>query len=311
MASVRSMKHVKPWVIALSLLWTSSSAMPIALAEDGPAIAAETSAPPPPPPPPPYSLPFQLRPVAPANVMRSDTTLAAFDGEGGGSTTVASTFLAAYKLSPRLAPLVRIAVVRGETASTVSNPLLGLIYGRPLSPAVKLGVFGAVTLPVGTGDAAANKFAIAARSSMDNALFAVNDHAIIGGADLAWVRGGFTAQAEVTLFQLSRVKNIDVQPDASKTNFTAGAHAGWFATRWLSVGAELRYQRWLSTPRAVAMDATGASRDNLTAAAGVRGHLELPGKRWLRPGIAYARPLDDPMQGKGYDIVQLDVPFVF
>jgi len=288
----------------------STPSMPVALAEDGPAITA-TSGAPPPPPPPPYALPFQLRPVAPASVVRSDTTVAAYGDAAGDGTTVASTFLAAYKLSPRWAPLVRFAVVKGEDASTVSNPLLGAIYGRPLSKTVKLGVFGALTLPVGSGDAAANRFAIAARSSMDNALFAVNDHALIGGADVAWVRGGFTVQGEVTLFQLSRVKNIDVQPDASKTNFTAGVHAGWFATPWLSLGSELRYQRWLSTPRAVAMDATGASRDNLTAALGVRGHVKLSGKRWLRPGIAYARPLDDPMQGKGYDIVQIDVPFAF
>jgi hypothetical protein len=39
--------------------------------------------------------------------------------------------------------------------------------------------------------------------------------------------------------------------------------------------------------------------------------VKLPEKRWLRPGISYARPLDDPMTGKGYDVIQLDVPFIF
>jgi len=274
--------------------------------------------------PPPYSLPFQLRPVAPGTVMRSDTTLAAYSMPDGSGTTVASTFLASYKLSPSLAPLVRLAVVQdspatGQGAMTMSNPLFGLLYGKPLAPAVKLGIYGAITLPLGSGGGdtpdparvATNKAGIAARSSMDNAMFAVNDHALIGGADLAYVKGGLTVQAEFTVFQLTRVRGEDIQPDAHKTNFTSGVHAGYFATPWLSLGAELRYQRWLSTPKAVANDASGASRDNMTAAAGVRGHIKLSGKRWLRPGLAYTRPIDDPMSGRGYDIIQVDVPLAF
>ena len=274
--------------------------------------------------PPPYALPWQLRPVAPANVIRWDTTVAGYATGDGSGATIASTLLAAYKLSPTLAPLVRVAVTRdlppaGADATTLSNPLLGLLYGKPLAPAWKLGLFAAFTLPVGAGGgdapdparAAANRAGIAARSSMDNALFAVNDHALIGGVDLAYVAGGLTVQAEATVFQLTRVRGEEVQPDAHKTNFTSGLHAGWFARPWLSVGAELRYQRWLSTPKAVMNDPTGASRDNLTAAAGVRGHIKLAGKRWLRPGLAYARALDDPMAGKGYDIVQVDVPLAF
>jgi hypothetical protein len=274
--------------------------------------------------PPPYSLPFQLRPVAPGTVMRSDTTLAAYSTADGSGTTVASTFLAAYKVSPSFAPLFRLAVVDdspaiGSGGTTMSNPLFGLLYGKPLAPTVKLGIFGAMTLPLGSGagntpdaaDVATNKAGVAARSSMDNAMFAVNDHALIAGADLAYVKNGFTVQAEITLFELSRVRGEKVQPDAHKTNLTAGIHAGWFAMPWLSLGAELRYQRYLSTPMFVANDPTGASRDNLTTAVGVRGHIKLSGKRMLRPGIAYTRPIDDPMSGKGYDIIQLDVPLAF
>jgi hypothetical protein len=274
--------------------------------------------------PPPYSLPFQLRPVAPGTVMRSDTTLAAYSTADGNGTTVATTLLAAYKISPSFAPLVRLAVVDdspavGPGATTVSNPLFGVIYGKPLAPAVKLGVFGAVTLPLGSGGGdtpdpaavATNRAGIAARSSMDNAMFAVNDWTLIGGADLAYVANKLTVQAEFTVFQLTRVRGENVQPDTHKTNFTSGIHAGYFAMPWLSFGAEVRYQRWLSTPMAVANDTTGATRDNLTAAGGVRGHIKLSGKRWLRPGIAYTRPIDDPMSGRGYDIIQVDVPLAF
>ncbi|HVK72752.1 MAG TPA: hypothetical protein VM734_05505 [Kofleriaceae bacterium] len=305
---------MNPMTTALALVAALAS-LPHAARADEPRLATT---------PPPYALPWQLRPIAPGNVVRSDTTVAGYATADGRGATVASTLLASYKVSPTVAPLVRVAVVRdlppaGAGATTMSNPLLGVLYGKPLAPAVKLGLFAAFTVPVGGGGgdtpdaarAAANRAGIAARSSMDNALFAVNDHALIGGADLAYVAGGLTVQAELTVFQLTRVRGGDVQPDKAKTNFTSGLHAGWFARPWLSVGGELRYQRWLSTPQAVAGDPTGASRDNLTAAAGLRGHIALPGKRWLRPGLAYARALDDPMRGKGYDIVQVDVPFVF
>jgi hypothetical protein len=235
-----------------------------------------------------------------------------------------SSLLASYKVTQSLAPLVRIAIARndpgmGESATSVSNPLVGATWGRPLGPAVKLAVFGGLALPLGTGggnspDAAmatANRSAMAARSAMDNALFAVNDLTPILGVDVAYVAGGFTVQAEATVLQLMRVRGDEAQPDSAKTNFTSGVHAGYFPLPWLSVGGELRYQRYLSTPAFVEADPTGASRDNLSAAIGLRGHVALGGGRWLRPGVAYSRGLDDPMSGRSYDVVQVDVPFVF
>jgi hypothetical protein len=299
---------------AASFLLTSTCALSLAHA-DGTAVTA---------PPPPYSLAWQLRPAAAASVVRSDTTVAAYDaGAAGDGTTVASTLLASYKVTPELAPLVRFAVAHntppmGDGGTTVSNPLLGVTWARPLAPAVKLAVFGGVTLPVGTGggdspDAtvvAANKAAMAARSAMDNALFAVNHATPIVGADIAYVAGGFTVQAEATLLQLIRVRGNDMTaPDQAITNFTSGIHAGYFPVGWLSIGGEVRYQRYLSTPAVV--DANPAARDNLSTAIGVRGHFHLGGKRWLRPGLAYARGIDDPMSDASYHVVQIDVPLAF
>lgn len=275
--------------------------------------------------PPPTSLAWQLRPVAAGNVVRSDTSVAAYDDAAAGSgTTVVSNLLASYKVTPSLAPVVRVAIARndpgmGESATSMSNPLIGVTWARPLAPTIKLAVFGGLALPLGTGggnspDAAmatANRSAMAARSAMDNALFAVNDLTPIGGVGLAYVAGGFTVQAEATVLQLMRVRGDEAQPDSAKTNFTSGLHAGYFPLPWLSIGGELRYQRYLSTPAFVEADPTGASRDNLSAALGVRGHVKLGGGRWLRPGVAYSRGLDDPMSGRSYDVVQIDVPFVF
>jgi len=68
-------------------------------------------------------------------------------------------------------------------------------------------------------------------------------------------------------------------------------------------------QRWLTDAAPVRSDP--AAREQLTFGIGPRLHFKLAGGRWLRPGLSYSRALDDPMRRKGYDIVQLDVPFAF
>jgi len=115
---------------------------------------------------------------------------------------------------------------------------------------------------------------------------------LIGGLGLARVTRGLTLQAEVTLLQLTRVRGPDSQ-DASRSNFTAGVHAGHFFSPRLSLGAEVRIQRWLSDAAPVRRDP--AAREQLTIGVGPRFHLKLAGKRWLRPGLSYTRALDAPM----------------
>jgi hypothetical protein len=272
--------------------------------------------------PPPYSLPWQLRPTAAVNVVRSDTAIAFSSPESvGSSTTTASMLLASYKLTPNLAPLVRVGYVNnspgtGPSGSSLVNPVLGATYAHSFSESLRLGVFLGVTIPVGMGGgntpeaatAAAARSGILARSAMDNAMFAVNDFTVFPGVGLSYVSGGFTAQVEATLLQLTRVRGEAVQPDSSKTNFTTGLHLGYFPHPLFSVGGDLRYQRWLSTPRSVTSDEL---RDNLTAAVGPRLHIQLSEKLVMRPGLAYAFALDAPMNKLKYSIVQLDVPVSF
>lgn len=294
-----------------------------------PAFAQGTVEPLPPPAdkpkPPPYSLPFQLRPVAPGNVIRADTTFATYDSPatGDSGTTVASSLLASYKVTPAFAPLVRVGLVHnsppvGESGTSLLNPVLGGIYGLQLSPQLKLGLFLGLTLPIGSGGGndgapekrAANRAGIWARAAMDNAMFAVDYFTVFPGVDLAYVAHGFTAQAELTLLQLTRVKgDAPIVPDPSNTNLTGGIHLGYFVIPMLSVGAELRHQRWLSTPTPV--EANSALRDTTTVAFGPRVHLKLGPTMWLRPGISFGLPLDDPMKDSSYKLFQLDVPFVF
>jgi hypothetical protein len=294
---------------------------------------AEAAAAPPAPAPPPYSLPWQLRPAAAATVIRSDTAIAFYKNptldESG--TTVASMLLGSYKLTPEFAPMVRLGVVsasapKGTAMGAIDsgfsfiNPVVGGTYVFKLSPEFKLAAFLGFSVPVGGGggdspDAEtvfADRAGILARSAMDNAMFAVNYFTIFPGVDIAWVTHGVTVQAEATLLQLFRVRGNDmVEPDSSRTNLTLGLHVGYFFIPQLSAGAELRHQRWLSTPAAVKADMTDSLRDNTTVAIGIRSHFKLSDTIWLRPGIAYARGIDDPMDLQKYNILQLDIPVVF
>jgi hypothetical protein len=291
----------------------------------GPTTLTTAPAPGPAPPPPPYSLPWQLRPVTVANVVRSDTSFAFYENAAGDNgATLASMLLATYKLTPELAPLVRVAVVQNSepgptvgSAAAFVNPIFGLTYARKLGPVFKGAAFAGLTLPIGMGGskpmgmdatAAAAWRGIAARSAMDNAMFAVNYTTLLGGLDLAYVAHKITLQIEATLHQLFRTRNEMYAPESTRTNLTMGLHAGAFVLPWLSVGGELRHQRWLSTPNAV--KANPAARDTTTVAIGPRLHIKT-GTLWLRPGLSYSTALDQPVKGLGYHIVQVDIPVVF
>lgn len=284
---------------------------------------APAPTPAPAPPPAPYSVPWQLRPVAAATVFRWDTAMSFYDNPMKQSAeTVASTMLVSYKIGS-FAPLVRAAFVQNDTGTggpgsgmSIVNPLLGLIYGFQPMPKLRVGLFVGATVPIGQGGskpagmdttAAATAAGVYARSAMDNALFAVNYTTVLPGFGVAYVDRGFTAQIEATVLQLTRVRNADIDRDSSRTNFTTGIHLGYFVHKQVSLGTELRYQRWLSTPAIVTMFPD--RRDSLSAAIGVRGHFKPGGKVWFRPGLAYARGFDAPMTTRGDNIVQLDLLF--
>jgi opacity protein-like surface antigen len=322
-----------------------------ALAAAAPAVAAEATqatpppdvtsninaAPPPPaPPPPPYSLPFQLRPVTAATVVRLDTSMALYESANAGfkaagdadGESVASLLLMSYKITPELAPLIRLGLVQNSEpgpaqnrATAFINPIIGVTYAKKLSGPFRLATFLGATLPIGQGGdkspgvggsdtAKAVRRGIQARSGMDNAMFAVNYATGIVGLGGAYIAHKLTVQLEATLLQLLRARNENIAADADskRTNMTAGLHVGYFLAPFISLGAEYRYQQWLSTP--VAVKADKDARQTQTIAFGPRFHFKA-GTTWLRPGISYATGLDKPLTNEHYHMVQLDLPAVF
>ena len=301
---------------------------------DAPAAASPgaTATPPPPPveapkkpPAPPYSLPWALRPAMASTVVRLD---GAFSFENSGFT-YASTLLASYSFVKDVAVLARIGLVHDApnltyNATAITNPLVGATYTPQLAPGLRLPLFLAVSLPVGMGGGnpdtgttwpagsayAAEQAGVYARSAMDNALFAVNYLGLIGGVGLAYMTHGWTFQAEATLLQYLRTRGEVVDKDEARTNFTTGLHVGYTIIKALTVSAELRGQVWLSSMQAVTKDPT--KREQFTFGLGVRTRVDfVRDKIFMRPGIAYFHPIDDPMNAGGYNILFVDVPVSF
>lgn len=286
---------------------------------------AQTAPPADAPPPAPYSLPWQLRPAAVANTLRLDSSAGFWkNGAPDSGNTEVVGIIASRKISNRIALLVRVSFIdnnppstSGERAGTaVSNPLLGATFLRPRPGGVRQSLFIAATAPIGSGGGdspqagktPALSRAIATRSAMDNALFAVNYFTLIGGGSVARVTRGATIQGEVTVLQLFRVRGPGTQ-DKRRTNFTAGLHIGRSFRPVFSAGAELRYQRWLTN--AAPVRANRQARETLTFAFGPRLHFKLGGKKWIRPGVSLTLPLDEPLSGSRYRILQIDVPVSF
>jgi hypothetical protein len=170
----------------------------------------------------------------------------------------------------------------------------------------RLALFAAMALPVGSGggndpDARAartNAASITARP-VDEAMYEVNYATAIVGADIAYVKHGFTAQAEATLSQSVRARgeNTAAGTDGFRTRATVGSHLGMYFGRHVSVGADLEYQRWLSHP--TMLDAMTDARvriadddlATLTASLGARVHFHI-GTAAVHPGLSYTRGFD-------------------
>lgn len=158
----------------------------------------------------------------------------------------------------------------------------------------------------------------------DDAMFDVNYLTEMVGGDIAYVKHGFTAQAEATLQQSIRVRGAESidGTDAARTRAALGAHVGMFIGSHVSLGGDVLYQRWLSHPtkldsmtgsRAPIADADMAA---LTVSMGVRVHFNV-GPVSVHPGLSFTRGLDATGPTAGSMITNrttafaLDVPVLF
>jgi hypothetical protein len=243
---------------------------------------------------------------------------------GNSGVTYVTSFHAAYKLAPNWGVVFRQSWVSNDapedgpdpSGDAFSNGLLGVTYSCPFGDGWRFTSFLGSNIPWGSGggdspdpgDAAALTFANNARSLMEGSLFAVNYWTVVAGGDLTYVSPWISIQAEVTFFQLTRVRGPETQ-DSSRTNLTSGIHAAHFFTPAASLAVEFRLQRWLSNASPVVSDPD--ARQQSSFGIGPRFHFKIGEKNWFRPGLSYNRYLDKPLTSRDYNIVQLDLPFSF
>lgn len=258
------------------------------------------------------SLPWQLHAVTTRNVVQADSAVAAFrDPQGNIDINETTALSASYQLTGRWAPMIRLGFVGNNApgaaldGTSFGNPIAGATYTRRMNSR-RISLFAAAAIPVGSGGgneadpraARTNAASITARPA-DQAMFEVNYATAILGVDIAYVKHGFTAQAEATLSQSVRARGDQTAAgtDAFRTRATMGAHLGMFLGRHISVGAELEYRRWLSHP--TMLDAMTAARvpiaddelATLTASIGARVHFHF-GNASIHPGLSYTRGFD-------------------
>ena len=174
------------------------------------------------PPPPPYSLPWQLRPVAAVErvaLRHRDRVLRQRHGRFAAAPW-RRCCSASYKVTPSLAPLVRLGVSQNDAPAVrrrrhlvrqsdrrrhVREARSTRSAGRRSWARPSRSAAAAATRPT-PAPRRANAAGIRARSAMDNAMFAVNYFTAIAGGGVAYVDHKLTVQLEATLLQLFRVR---------------------------------------------------------------------------------------------------------
>lgn len=258
------------------------------------------------------SLPWQLHSVTAANVVQADSAASVFRDPQGNIDIAETTALSArYQLTDRWAPMIRLGFVGNNApgaaldGTSFGNPIAGATYTRSMNSR-RVALFAAMAIPVGSGGgnepdpraARTNAASITARPA-DEAMFEVNYATAILGADVAYVKHGVTAQGEATLLQSVRARGDKTTAgiDAFRTRATLGAHFGVFLGSHVSLGADLEYRRWLSTPTMLdamtdaRVPSAHEDRATLTASIGARVHFHV-GNASIHPGLSYTRGFD-------------------
>lgn len=270
---------------------------------------------------PPVVAPFGLRGLGVGTSVRIDQTFAPYNVADKGYFESVHFVSASLKVSDTFALSLRTGVDRygpsGEsTTSGFLNTALGVQGATKLGRWFRFAASSGVVLPTANGGgntpdasvAAAHKAGTLVRAFMAGSMFAANDLNIPLGVDFGFVARGFTAQLETGFSAGFRVRGELVQADSTKVNSTSGLLVGYYVVPEVSIGGELWYQRYLTTPAAVEKDPS--QRDNLSVAGGVRATVKGAGATF-RPGVSYGVGLRGQVSDKHVHMVQIDLPVSF
>lgn len=202
----------------------------------------------------------------------------------------------AYDFTPELRAFVRYGIIDNYApgrshAASLSNPVLGASYGFDAHRFVRLGAEAGLVLPLGSGSGDTPAAGIAAANVRGRALYPTmfdpNYLTPFVGVSASSRHARVVGRLELGLDpSLKTSGGSDF--DTMKTRLRVGVHAGYRVIPLVEPFVEVRWFRFLSTPKFV--EADSALADNLFAGIGVAAALPP-----FRAQVAYLRAFDAPL----------------
>ena len=203
---------------------------------------------------------------------------------------------AAYDVTPELRAFVRYGLIDNYApgrshAASVSNPVLGGSYGTSPMRLLRLAAEAGLVLPLGSGGGDDPAAGIAGANVRGRALYPTmfdpNYLTPYVGASAATIRTPVVGRLELGFDPSIKTSGGDAF-DGMKTRLRVTAHAGYRVVAQVEPFVEMRWFRFLSTPKFVEVD--GALADNLFAGIGVAAAFGP-----LRAQVIYLRAFDAPL----------------
>lgn len=196
-------------------------------------------------------------------------------------------------------------------AAGLANPALGVTVQFEVTKHLVIGGQLGITVPVGSGggDSPSPAALRAWTNSIDwgGAMFAVNHADIFHGARATYTIDALSLQLECTLHELLRVRGAAADPIGSAATVTGTtATVSYAVLPRLSLSTALSETRVWNTPAYVVADPN--SRVDYFFSAGVSTSVKV-GRTEIAPGISYARALDLPLSGAGFQVAEIDLGF--
>jgi hypothetical protein len=234
----------------------------------------------------------------------------------GAESTLMTVLSASYAWTSSFSTFARVGSVYNastglESAAGWANPALGASVLFPVTKSLSIGGLSGVTIPVGSGGG--NSPSPAALRAWTNsidwggAMFAVNHVDIFAGVHAQYSLDRLTLQFDSTLHELLRVRGQETDPIGAAATVTGTtATVSYAVLPQLSFSTALSETRVWNTPTYVVVDPN--SRVDYFFSAGVSTDVKI-GRTDVTPGLVYARALDLPLSGQGFQVAELDLGF--
>jgi hypothetical protein len=236
--------------------------------------------------------------------------------QGPSESTLMTILGGSYAWTPSLSTFARVGAVYNassglQNAVDIANPALGINMQVEAAQDLVFGAQSGLTVPVGTGGgntpSAAELRAWMNSIDWGGVMFAPNHLDLFVGARAAYTLRRCTFQFESVLNELLRVRGEKADPVGAAVTLTSTtATIAYAVLPQLSLSTALSETRVWNTPTYVTNDPNSRVDYFFIAAATTTLRVKRTDVSW---GLLYARALDLPLSGQGFQVTELDLGF--